>query len=74
MTEEKKESLTDKVDALLGKTAKEAIGVLSEMKKAKEIASFRLVPMGQAMTMEVIPGRVQLLLDAKETVITVEIS
>lgn len=65
---------TTAVRALAGKTEKFAKKLLTEMKEDGKIADFRFVPMGQPMTLEMNPGRVQCLVDGMGNVINVEIS
>lgn len=65
---------TNAVRALAGKTEKFAKKLLTEMKNDGKIADFRFVPMGQPMTLEMNPGRVQCLVDGMGNVINVEIS
>ena len=65
---------TTVVRSLSGKSEEYARGLLDEMKREGKIADFRFVPMGQPMTLEVNPGRVQCLVDGMGNVINVEIS
>lgn len=61
------------VSGLVGLTKKVAEGVLNQMKTDAQITDFRFLKPGQPFTMEVNPGRVQLLLDKKGVVQTAEI-
>jgi hypothetical protein len=72
MTEAK--SATQRVHDLVGKTAENARSVLEDMANKKQVASFRFIPIGMPMSMELEPGRVQVVCDASKKVIDVSIS
>lgn len=67
-------SATEIVRDLIGGSATKAKEVLEEMHQKKLVSSYRFVPIGQPMTMEVAPGRVQVLIDAAKRVIDIQIS
>jgi hypothetical protein len=67
------QSATDMVKNLVGKSADAAKSVLDELVTSKHVSSFRFVSIGAPMTMDVAPGRVQLVLDAMKRVIDVQI-
>lgn len=62
------------IQAIIGKSKDVAQKVLDKMKEDRQISDFRFIPIGMPMTMELNPGRVQVLTDAGGRVISVEIS
>jgi hypothetical protein len=67
-------SATQRVNDLVGKSAQEARLVLDDMKANRQLVSYRFVPIGMPMSLEVEPGRVQVLVDASKRVIDVNVS
>jgi hypothetical protein len=72
--EEEAQSATTTILNLRGQTAEQARSVLADMKEKKQIAEFRFIPIGMPMSMEVDPGRVQVLCDANKKVVDISIS
>ena len=68
------ENPTKRVQAIIGQSADAAKKVLDDMMDKKQIASFRFIPIGMPFSMEIEPGRVQVLCDASRKVIDVSIS
>lgn len=62
------------INDLIGKGANAAKEILEGFLSSKKITSYRIVPIGQTMTMDVSPGRVQVLIDAQKRVIDIQIS
>lgn len=71
---EGKLSPTQLVKELVGKSVATAENLLGLMKQRGEITEYRVVPIGAPMSMEVQPGRVQVLSDHAGNVVDVEIS
>lgn len=67
-------SPTDLVKELVGKSVATAENLLRTMKDRKEITEFRIVPIGAPMSLEYLPGRVQVLSDHSGNVVDIEIS
>lgn len=65
---------TQIINDLIGKGANAAKEVLEGFLSSKKITSYRIVPIGQPMTMDISPGRVQVLIDAQKRVIDIQIS
>lgn len=70
----KAQSTIDKLRDLIGKTADVAQVVLEELKNKKALANYRFIPIGGIATMELQPGRVQLLVDHQKKIVDVNIS
>jgi hypothetical protein len=65
---------TKRVNDLIGKDAHKARDVLEDMRGKKQLVSYRFLPIGMPMSMEVEPGRVQVLVDAAKKVVDISIS
>ena len=66
-------SVKDRVESLVDLTKTEASKVLEGLKGKGDITTYRVMPMGVPFSFDVQPGRVQLLIDATERVIQVQI-
>jgi len=64
---------TQLVQKLVGNSVAAAEKLLTQMKQNGEITSYRVVPIGMAMSMENDPGRVQVLRDHAGNVVNIEI-
>jgi len=67
-------SAKQKILDLIGKSADYVKDALESMVREKAIVEYRFVPIGMPATMEVAPGRVQVLIDSTKRVIDVQIS
>lgn len=67
-------STTDKIKALIGEHIETAKSVLEDLKNKKVLANYRFVPVGSVTTLDLQPGRVQLVVDMSKKIIDVTIS